>query len=288
MTKNSKTFNNVYEEYLKYATKRHKKQGLDTIRKNFKNHILPYFKDKDINSITKLDILKWQDVILNNNFSNGFNNALYYEFSSFMNYCVDYDYLTENLVLQVKKFPKKIEIKKHNVYTIWEFRKFRFHLKNYVIKEFFNFMYFNGTRPGEAMALRFSDLEGNIIHIQHNMQRRGKRELDTPKNQSSVRDIKMSFFTRVRINRLKKHYTKTYGSFSNDYFIFGGVKPLSTTTVDRHKKKACEKAKLHQITQHEFRHSYASRMIRKRKPIVDVSKSMGHSRLSTTLDIYTH
>lgn len=282
------TFINVYEEYLEHAIKRHKKQGLDTISKNFKNHILPYFKDTDITTLTRLDILKWQDKIIECNFSNTFNNTLYYEFSAFMTYCVDYSYISNNLVLQVKNFPKKIELKQHRVYNLWEFLKFTSHLENYVIREYFNFMFFYGTRPSEAMALRFVDLDKKYLHIRHNIQRRGKRTLDTPKNQSSVRDIKIKLVERFRINRLKKYYMKKYGYFKDTYFIFGGIKPLSTTTIDRYKKTACIKAKIPYITQHEFRHSYASRMIRKRKNIVDVSKSMGHSRISTTLDIYTH
>lgn len=282
------TFASVYEEYLKYATKRLKKQGLDAITQNFKNHILPYFKDKNINDLSKLDILKWQDCILEKDYSNDFNNALYYRFSAFMTFCVDYGYLKENLVLQVKKFPKKIENKEHKVFTYWEFIKFRYHVEDYVIKEYFNFMYFYGTRPGEAMALRFNDLDAKHIHIRHNIQRRGNRELDTPKNQSSVRTLKIGLIERFRIYLLKKYYIKKYDNFNNDYFIFGGIKPLSSTTADRYKEKACKKAKLHVITQHEFRHSYASRMVRKKKNIIDVSKSLGHSRISTTLDIYTH
>lgn len=45
---------------------------------------------------------------------------------------------------------------------------------------------------------------------------------------------------------------------------------------------------MYEITQHEFRHSYATRMISMRKPINKVSKNMGHSTISMTLDIYTH
>ena len=36
--------------------------------------------------------------------------------------------------------------------------------------------------------------------------------------------------------------------------MFGGQKPLSTSTIDRHKKIACEKAHMQEITQHEFQH----------------------------------
>ena len=148
-------------------------------------------------------------------------------------------------------------------------------------------MYFYGTRPSEAMALRFSDLEGSRIHINHSIHRKGKRELDTPKNQSSIRTFKISFIMKYRILKLKKIYDLKYGG-GNDYFIFGGIKPLAPTTIDRHKKQAYEKARLKNITQHEFRHSYATRMIHKKIPIDVVSRSMGHSKVSTTLDIYLH
>lgn len=70
--------------------------------------------------------------------------------------------------------------------------------------------------------------------------------------------------------------------------MFGDLKPLAPTTIDRHKKNACNKAKMLPITQHEFRHSYATRMISKGKSINKVSKSMGHNSISMTLDVYTH
>lgn len=73
-----------------------------------------------------------------------------------------------------------------------------------------------------------------------------------------------------------------------DYFIFGGPKPLAPTTIDRYKEYAYNRANLPSITQREFRHSYATRRIHKNIPIDLVSRSMGHSRVSTTLDIYLH
>ena len=91
-----------------------------------------------------------------------------------------------------------------------------------------------------------------------------------------------------RIWLLKKYYIKKYGCFRVDYFIFGGLNPLAPTTIDRYKKKAYTKAKLPSITQHEFRHSYATRNIHKKVPIDIVSRSMGHSKVSTTLDFYLH
>lgn len=281
-------FEEVYEEYKRYVQKRHKKQGFVTITQDFNNHVLPYFKGFNIKSITKIDVMNWQDKILDKNFSNKYNAKVYYVFSSFMKYCHCCSYIENNIVLEVGPFQKKIEKKSHVVYTIWQFRLFRFKLRNYIIKQYFNFMYFYGPRPSETMALRFSDKEKRIIHINHSIHRKGDRDLDTPKNQSSIRSFKISWLMCFRIWRLKRMYIKKYGDCDYDYFIFGGNKPLAPTTIDRHKKEAYKKAHLKAITQHEFRHSYATRMIHKKTPIDVVSRKLGHSRVSTTMDVYVH
>ncbi len=280
-------FEDVYEEYKIYARERHKKQGFYTLTKDFKNHILPYFYGRDIYSLTTLDIIDWQTKILNMNYSNNFNRNLYYTFSAFAEYCIVYSYMNENIVLKVGNFKKKVEEKKYNVYTLFQFKRFRKNLDNIVYKYFFTFMYFYGTRPGEAMALKFSDIKGKYVFIHHNIERRGKRELDTPKNQSSIRYIKIDLLMRFRIFILKCYYEKKYGSVF-DYFVFGGIKPLAPTTIDRKKKQACKKANLFEITQHQFRHSYATRKIHKGVPIDIVSKSLGHSKVSMTVDVYLH
>lgn len=50
-------FEVAFEEWKIYASKRHKKQSFDTLTKKFFNFILPYFKGKDIFTITKVDYI---------------------------------------------------------------------------------------------------------------------------------------------------------------------------------------------------------------------------------------
>lgn len=282
------SFQEAYEEFKIYAEKRHKKQGFITIVQDFNNHILPYFKGINIKDLTKLDVIDWQNKIIDKNFSNKYNAKLYYVFNSFIKYCLLVSLLSENFVKQVGPFPKKIENKQHIVYNIFQFCWFRFHLKDFVVKQYFTFMYCYGSRPSETMALRFIDVKRLRVRIINNLQRKGKREFDTPKNKSSVRCLNISLLCRFRIWLLKRYYLKKHHAFSNDYFIFGGQKPLAPTSVDRLKKQAYNKAKLPPITQHEFRHSYATRKIHHKVPIDKVSRSMGHSKVSTTVDVYLH
>lgn len=77
-------------------------------------------------------------------------------------------------------------------------KKFCRHLDSYIDKQFFSFIYFFGTRPSETMASKFSDIKGNYVCIEHNLQRRGTRKIDTPKNQSSIHTLKLSWLMKFR------------------------------------------------------------------------------------------
>lgn len=280
-------FEDAFEEFKIYAKKRHKKQCFDTISNNIRIHVLPFFKGRVVESLTIRDILSWQDYILDKNYKNNTNKNIYCSFNSFIRYCVLNSYITTNLLSIIGCFKKKIEVKEHHVYTFFEYLKFRKGLNNRVYRYFFDLLYFHGLRSGEAMALKFSDLRGKKLHVCKSIQRRGNRLLDTPKTANSDRFMSLGIILRLELFILNCYYSKCFGD-SFDYFIFGGKKPLSPTSVNRYKRSACLKSHIFEITTHEFRHSFATRMIKKGVSIDKVSKYLGHSSVSITLDVYVH
>lgn len=284
------SFEEAYENFKIYAQKRHKKQGFITLTSDFNSNILPYFINKNIYTLTIRDILFWQNSILEKKYKYSYESKLYIEFNSFMNYCCSFYNLSENLVKKVGNFPQKIEEKKTDFYTLKEFNKFIKYVDDNIYRQFFCLMFFTGLRPGEALALKFSDLDfnNNKLFIKHNMTTKGGRVLDTVKNQSSVRIILIDKKLKKDLLKLKKYYIKLYDNKCYDYFIFGGMKPLSCSTINRRKKKACLKAKIRPITLHQFRHSHATLLLQKGIMINEISRRLGHSKVSTTLDVYTH
>lgn len=282
------SFEEAYNEFKIFASKRQKKQGFVTLQSNFNARILPYFREYDILSITSRDILKWQDYIYTLGFKYSYTSKLYIYLNCFMKYCCNYLGLEHNPMNGVPNFKRDIEETKHDFYTLEEFNKFIKCVDHKVYKQFFNLMFFTGTRPGEAMALKFSDLSDNYISINKNLTTKGGRTLDTPKNRSSIRQIKIDNKLKHDLYDLKKYYSKNYNADVEDYFIFGGLNPLSPTTINRYKKRACNKANIRPIKLHEFRHSHATLLLHNGMLINEVSRRLGHNKVSTTLNIYTH
>lgn len=280
-------FLDVYSDYLLYAKKKQKKQSFTTMKYKFDLHILPFFESMYLEDITSKVILEWEDYILSENFSNNQNKSLYYILSGFFEYCKLFYAFDKKIISNVGSFKKKYEEDKHDFYTLEEFKHFIKYVDDEIYKQFFNLMFYTGVRPGEAMALKFKDIKNGYITISKTINSHGNRELGTTKTNSSNRTIRIDKVLERDLLKLKEVYTEKY-EFNDDFFIFGGIKPLSPTTINRRKKKACEKANIRPITLHQFRHSHATFLLQKGIMVNEVSKRLGHSKTSTTLDIYSH
>ena len=88
----------------------------------------------------------------------------------------------------------------------------------------------------------------------------GNYILNCPKTYSSIRKIKLDEISINVLNNLKQYYNQYIG-FSNEWFIFGGISPLTRTTISRKKNAYCKIAKVKRIKIHDFRHSCASLLI---------------------------
>lgn len=278
------SFEEAYQEYLIYAKKQHKKESFNSTTSIFKSRILPFFNDKILLDITKKDVLNWTYEIENFNFSNNYNRNCYYTLFNFFEYCVEFLDFPCNYLNDIGKFRKKHEDKKFDFYTLKEFNRFIKHVDNEIYKQFFTFMFYTGTRPGETFALQFKDIIGDYISINKTLTSHNGREFDDPKSFSSVRMVKLDKRLKRDILDLKSKYD----GWNLDYFIFGGSKPLAPTTVNRYKLMACQKANLRPITLHQFRHSHATLLVNNNILINEVSRRLGHSNVSITLNTYVH
>lgn len=294
----------TFEELIiKFKSEQRNKVKISTLS-NY-NKYTKFFKGlykiklKDFN-ITHYN--KWKYEIDKLDISTTYKNCIYKIFKTILNFAIKYyNYNFNSVMSKMTNFNNPNEIKKEMLYwTYEEFDKFIKVEENICYKTFFEVLYYSGLRKGEANALNWKDVnfESKSISINKNITQKIKGEkyiILTPKTKSSNRILPLTDKLIVSLKELKSYYKK-YENFSEEWFVFGGINPLPDSNIHKHKKDNCIKVnknlpqceQIPEIRVHDFRHSCASLLISKGASIALVSKYLGHSNISTTLNTYTH
>ncbi len=154
-----------------------------------------------------------------------------------------------------------------------------------------------GCRRGEIMGLRWSkiDFENSQIKIDTNLLYSPKRGIyeDTTKT-GNVRFIKLPAETMALLRDYRQWYTelrfKNGDLWHNTDFLFtkNNGEPMIPDSITAWLRKFSMRHDLPHINPHAFRHTMASVLINNGKNIVSVSKRLGHAKVSTTTDLYSH
>lgn len=150
-----------------------------------------------------------------------------------------------------------------------------------------------GVRIGEICALTWDDIDtdNGIIHVRRTIQRvylieEGIRKteliLDTPKTRNSIREIPMNRDLLKILKPLKKVVNSNFFVLTND------SKPTEPRTYRSYYKKFMNSLNIPEIKFHGLRHSFATRCIESKCDYKTVSVLLGHSNISTTLNLYVH
>lgn len=119
-----------------------------------------------------------------------------------------------------------------------------------------------------------------------------KKKEDTEKKQKSD----LVFVTKLHTPILPGNFTNRFWyrlQMDVEFYINRyDAKPLSTKEKLKDTLKRCrstEEWKIFNVKNfHALRHTYATKLLSSGVPITDVSKVLGHAKVSTTLDIYSH
>lgn len=165
-----------------------------------------------------------------------------------------------------------------------------------VYRTLFMVLFYQGLRIGEALALNWNDIDFDKGTMRINKTYTGKinRSYQTgslyitkPKTKKSIRNIPIEENTLEQLKMLLRFYSD-FPEFSKEWFVFGGIKPLSESTIAAKKNYAISETGVTKITIHQFRHSCASYLFENGAKPTAVQNYLGHSKLTTTMNIYTH
>lgn len=151
----------------------------------------------------------------------------------------------------------------------------------------------SGLRIGEICALTWEDIDtdNGVISVNRTIQRiyvieDGNRKteliLDTPKTKNSIREIPISKDLLRILKPFKKIVNPSFFVLTND------VKPTEPRTYRSYYKNLMKDLNMPKLKFHGLRHSFATRCIESNCDYKTVSVLLGHSNISTTLNLYVH
>ena len=150
-----------------------------------------------------------------------------------------------------------------------------------------------GLRIGEICALRWEDIDilNGTLQVKRTIERiyilEGEKKhtelvINDPKTPNSIREIPLSSEALSLIRPLMKIVNRQF------YILSNGEKPIEPRTYRTYYKKLMKSLNIPPLKFHGLRHSFATRCIESNCDYKTVSVLLGHSDISTTLNLYVH
>lgn len=194
--------------------------------------------------------------------------------------------IRDNVASKTKK--PKVQKKEIEIFTNEEIAKLIEEAKNYRNSVIIPLASSTGLRLSEILALRCEDVNSkkDILTINqtiHSSVSKGIYFSDT-KSTSSNRTISIP---KSIMLQLEKHKL-SYGIREGVLFLNSTQTPYTPSHYLRSVFSKIQKTTGIKKGFHTFRHTHATELLASGIPIYDVSRRLGHSKTSTTLDVYTH
>ncbi len=282
------------KDYGELSFKRHandrRKHVQSSYQNHFENHIVSKFGKRLISTITPMQLRDWQNEKLDK-----YAASTVRKYRSVF-YTIFDDAVVEGLIdsnpfervprpVVVEKYDEEDDIEEEdnnvNPFSLNELQNILLMVDGYK-QNFFAIMSFSGVRPGELVALKWSDVdwESETFKV---VRTRIRGAFGPVKTKSSKRVVEM--IPNVKAYFLKQ-YELTKGNVFDMVFLSNSNKPFySHDTIALQFKALLDDNDSRYL--YQLRHTFASLMISNGEDITWVSQMMGHKSSDITLRIYT-
>lgn len=157
-------------------------------------------------------------------------------------------------------------------------------------------MLLTGVRRGEALALRWRDidLEANppYLRVVGNWTRAEKNHMSRLKTPRAKRTVPLAPELAERLRSRKESLLSDYPAQAVEgWFVFalpGADHPYTPTYTANVLNELCQEAGIPRIRTHDLRHTYGSLLLARGEKLERVSELMGHANPVITLSVYRH
>ena len=270
--------------YFDDKAPRLKERSIMTKRTLIETKILPYFGDKQMNEITAVDIIKWQNALLNQEYKPTYLRMIQNQLTALFNHAERFYDLKDNPCKKVDKMGRA-NAKELNFWTKDEFEVFIqcFTEEEEMYRIIFLMLFWLGCRVGELLALTSEDIdfEKGTVSISKTYFRRNKTDYITaPKTESSNRKITIPQFLQ---DEIKQFLDRQYELMPEERIF-----PITDRAIQKKMKQKTEQARLKPIRVHDLRHSHIALLIEKGMQPLVIAQRVGHDSVNTTMNIYGH
>lgn len=279
------TFQSLYQIYVRDMEHRLKDSTMSTKKYIFETKIVPFFGRMPIQNITAADIRRWQNELLNSseNYSQSYLKCVNNQLVAIMNYAHRFFDLNTDPCGKAGSIGKE-RTEEMAYWTLDEYMKFREGIQDkpnaYMC---FEVLFWTGIREGELLALSREDINfaEKWININKTYQRiRGEDIISTPKTRKSRRKVPIPDFLCQEL----EEYLSTLQDNTKAERIF----PYTKYFLRREMERGCKNTGVKRIRIHDIRHSHASLLINQGCDALILANRLGHEKVSTTLNIYSH
>lgn len=248
------TFQTLYNIYIEDISHRLRQNSVDGKKNVFKNRILPYFKDRTIDSITPKDIRDWQNQQIDLGYSDAYLDRIQNMLTTIFNYAVTYYNLPSNPCNKAGHMGKRT--RSMSFWTLEQYNSFLPYITDITARTALQLLFYSGMRFGELLALTLADFDfkANTITISKSVQRKnGQNIITAPKTDNGIRCIAMPELIMMEV----QEYTKKIYGIQPEDLIFNFTRMLIRGNMQRGSKQA----NIPFIRIHDLRHSHVSLLI---------------------------
>lgn len=301
------TLNEVAESYKDSALRQFHESTVFSRLNYYKNHVEPYFGNKDVTEITTLEIENWINNIAKDGYLTRYKhyhrdysietlNRLISVIYIIFDQAKTLGWITENPAAGIKRY-RDMSIpdpsrKKFRFYTYEQFLNYIKHAKNPKYKLIFEILFFMGLRSGELRALAWEDinLSKKLITVRKTMNVDktfdGKEKATLCKTKRSNRILSIPDIIQ---NELIDYYREesVKKGFKDTWYTFGDTTSLHPKYLYRNNLYIARRANMERINIHGFRHSCVSYLKSKGIPSIEIAAYIG-DREEVVNQIYSH
>lgn len=297
----SLTFEQVYLQWYELHSPNFKPSTKKAVKSKFKQQILPHFGKIKLTDITRNYC---QEVV--NKIASKIKTAdeMRMYANQIFEYAVKMDIISRNPMRDavVPKRESEHLAAQEDERNFWErsevlqflnAAKQDLEFRDYVL---FHFLLYTGARKGEALSLRWSDIDfkKKTISLSKTLfHEKEEFQFLTSKTAASRRVLSLDDST---LGLLRKRRTEANSgpvaplSSKDDRLVFAHQdgKPLRLALPNDLLNRIIRDHEFHPITVHGLRHTHASMLFEAGASIKEVQERLGHSDIKMTMNIYTH